>query len=398
MDSAGRNFSNAFTKEVIGKLQTSFTGNELNNILLKYGFSPGSPYTLEVRVVSSYGNNNEKITSNVMNVTATAFSEPSTLTSTATTVSGAVATASQTAATLNWTKSFSSYNGAVTYSIEYDSATKNFASPQEIAAGASVFTKDLTQKNINDAALSEGVTAGTAGKLEFRIKAMTAVGAIAYSNVVGITVNTYVPQINYDFPQALWVAGNYQGWDPASAPKIVDPAATGTAGANYEGYINFNNSSPEFKLVKGNNWGAGDYGSAAPGQLSNGGNNITLTEGEGVYLFKADTEAMTWSATKINTWGIIGSATPDGWNSSTPMTLNPDGTYTITTALTGGNELKFRANNDWAINLGDNKSNGGPDNNPEYNGDNIAIADSGNYQITLDLTSAGNYKYTIKKL
>lgn len=105
---------------------------------------------------------------------------------------------------------------------------------------------------------------------------------------------------------------------------------------------------------------------------------------------------MTWSATKITTWGIIGSATPKGWDASTPMTLNPNGTYSITAELTGGNELKFRANDDCAINFGDNKSNG-PDNVPDYNGDNIAIETSGSYLITLDLTLAGNYSYKITR-
>lgn len=397
IDSAGRNFTKAITKEVKGDLQATFTANELNNILLGYGFALGTPYKLDFRVISSYPNNNERITSNVVNVSLTAFSEPSTLTSSASTVTGTVATALQTALTFNWTQSFKSYSGAVTYTIEYDSATKNFASPQEIAAGTSVFSKALTYKNINEAAISEGIPAGNSGKLEFRIKAMTALGAVVYSNVLGVTVNSYIPLIDYQFPKALWVAGNFQGWSPSSAPKIVDPSATGTTGTNYEGYINFTDANPEFKLVKGPDWPFGDFGSgAAAGQLGSVG-NLKLTTGAGVYLFKANTDAMTWSAVKINSWGIIGSATPNGWDASTPMTLNSNGTYSITVALTGGNELKFRANDSWDINFGDNK-NGGLDGIPDYGGDNIAIATSGNYLVTLNLTSAGNYTYTIKKV
>lgn len=398
IDSAGRNFSKAVTRELKGTRQVSFTGNELNNMLLNFGFAIGSPVTLNARVISSYANNNEMYNSNVLNVSITGFSEPSVLTSSATTVTGTLATASQTAVTFNWTPSFASYSGVVTYSLQFDSANKNFSSPQEIAVGATMYTKQLTQKEINEAAISEGITAGATGKLDYRVKAVTALGAIVYSNVIPITVNTYIPLINYQFPKALWVAGNFQNWDPGSAPKIVDPAATGTTGNNYEGYINFNNASPEFKLVKGNNWGAGDFGDAGGGKLSNGGNNLKLTQGAGMYLLKANTQAMTWSAIKINTWGIIGDATPGGWGSSTPMTLNANGTYTLTANLVGGKELKFRANDDWGINLGDNKAGGGPDGIPEYNGDNIAIAASGSYLITLDLSSGGNYKYTLKKL
>lgn len=398
IDTAGRNFSKAVSRELKGNRQLSFTGNELNNMLLNFGFAVGTPITLNARVISSYANNNELYNSNVVNVSLTGFSEPSVLTSSTGTITGTLATASQTAVTFNWTPSFKSYSGVVTYSLQIDSTNKNFSSPQEIAIGTTTYTKQLTQKDVNEAAISEGITAGASGKLDFRIKAVTALGAIVYSNVTPITVNTYVPLINYQFPKALWVAGNYQNWDPASAPKIVDPAATGTAGTGYEGYINFNNANPEFKLVKGNDWGAGDFGDAGGGKLSNGGNNIKLTQGAGVYLMKANTQAMTWSATKITTWGIIGDATPGGWGASTPMTLNSNGTYSITANLEGGKELKFRANDDWAINFGDNKSGGGPDNIPDYGGDNIAISTSGSYLITLDLSAGGNYKYTVRKL
>jgi hypothetical protein len=51
--------------------------------------------------------------------------------------------------------------------------------------------------------------------------------------------------------------------------------------------------------------------------------------------------------------------------------------------------MKFRANNDWAVNLGDNDAN----RSLEYGGANIAVAESGNYTIELNL---GNAVYTYK--
>jgi hypothetical protein len=55
-------------------------------------------------------------------------------------------------------------------------------------------------------------------------------------------------------------------------------------------------------------------------------------------------------------------------------------------------EMKFRANNDWAVNLGDNDAN----RSLEYGGANIAVAESGNYTIELNLGSAV-YTYKLTK-
>lgn len=83
------------------------------------------------------------------------------------------------------------------------------------------------------------------------------------------------------------------------------------------------------------------------------------------------------------------SATPDGWNSDQDMTYDAtENKWTITLSLIGG-EMKFRANDDWAINFGDDGGNA----SLEYNGANIAIASYGNYTITLHLHEAGKYTY-----
>ena len=73
IDSTGRNFSKATKIEVIGNHQTHLPAASLNAMLLNYGFSLGTPYALDVRVVSSYSNNNEQYTSNVAKITVTPF-------------------------------------------------------------------------------------------------------------------------------------------------------------------------------------------------------------------------------------------------------------------------------------------------------------------------------------
>lgn len=76
MDTAGRNFAKASRREVIGKLTDSITGRELNNILLSYGYAFGVPVDMDLRVISSYGNNNEKLTSNTVRIKMTPYKIP----------------------------------------------------------------------------------------------------------------------------------------------------------------------------------------------------------------------------------------------------------------------------------------------------------------------------------
>jgi hypothetical protein len=76
LDSAGRNFSQAISREVIGNREYSFTAKDLNNILLGWGFEFGRQYSLEARLISSYGNNNERLTSNTLPLRATPYKIP----------------------------------------------------------------------------------------------------------------------------------------------------------------------------------------------------------------------------------------------------------------------------------------------------------------------------------
>ncbi|GEO09698.1 SusE domain-containing protein [Segetibacter aerophilus] len=76
IDSSGKNFTKAFTKEVIGSLTTSFTGKELNTILLGYGYPFSVPVAMDVRVTSSYSNNNESRTSSSVKVMMTPYKVP----------------------------------------------------------------------------------------------------------------------------------------------------------------------------------------------------------------------------------------------------------------------------------------------------------------------------------
>ena len=315
IDSTGRNFAKSVTKEVVGKLNASFTGKELNAILLDYGFTLGTPYTLDVRVTSSYGNNNERLTSNIVKIQVTPYSDPSVLTSSATSVSGTLVNAGVKSLTFSWTRSFTGYSGAVTYSLQYDSAGKNFTSPHETALGVSLYTRDMTQGEINQTALDESVPGGTPGLIEYRVKAVTALGATAYSNKVSVTISTYIPLLRFYMPGSYQTStGNGTDWTPGDAPQFVRDLRTTNSQLNRLYYLYlYLPANSEFKITPARDWNT-SYGiGATAGTLtSNNGGNLKVTAA-GNYRISIDVVNMKYDI-RQGRMGVVGDATGAGWN------------------------------------------------------------------------------------
>lgn len=76
IDSAGRNFSKATSREVIGEKSLSILGKDLNAMLLSYGFEFGKTYSMEARLISSYGNNNDRQISTTVPIKMTPYKVP----------------------------------------------------------------------------------------------------------------------------------------------------------------------------------------------------------------------------------------------------------------------------------------------------------------------------------
>ena len=88
-------------------------------------------------------------------------------------------------------------------------------------------------------------------------------------------------------------------------------------------------------------------------------------------------------------WGIIGSATVTGWDSDTNLDYSlSTKTYSITMNMVVG-EFKFRLDDGWSTNFGDDGNNLTLD----PNGSNIPITVAGSYKITADF-NAKTYKVT----
>ena len=151
----------------------------------------------------------------------------------------------------------------------------------------------------------------------------------------------------------LYVPGAYQGWDAGNTETSLSSINSNRI---YEGYKYFpeDNSPFIFTRVPSFSLSLGDNG--GDGTLEMNGDTIRVPEA-GLYRIEADLNNNTYTLEKTS-WGLIGSATEGGWDVDTDMTWNAElEAMEAFVDLTAG-ELKFRANDDWAINLGDNEGDG----------------------------------------
>ncbi|HOY51710.1 MAG TPA: RagB/SusD family nutrient uptake outer membrane protein, partial [Prolixibacteraceae bacterium] len=166
----------------------------------------------------------------------------------------------------------------------------------------------------------------------------------------------------------IYVPGGYQSgsgysagdWSPGDAPQL----ASVSSDDKYEGYIYFA-ADAEFKFTAGPSWDLNWGDDGANGTLEQNGANLKATAG--YYKINVDLNTMTYSLVKTD-WGLIGDATPGGWDTDTNMEYDPVTKMWKLIVELGSGGYKFRANDGWDINLGDT----GADGILEYGGDNIA--------------------------
>ncbi|HYW35062.1 MAG TPA: SusE domain-containing protein [Balneolaceae bacterium] len=296
--------------------------------------------------------------------------------------------ASDTVLSMQWTKPNYGVSTAINYSVQMDTSSA-FSNPIELGSSHKT-TFSMTEGELNSKLLSAGMAGGVKTSIQVRVLASVSDSIQQQvSDPVSISVTPYSV---CKYCPDIYVPGSYQSasgygsdWTPGDAPAL----ATTTGLDQYEGYIYFKNPNSQFKITAdqswSTNWGAGSKNNT----LDPSGGNLTMANA-GYYKVNVDLNALTYSVTKT-TWSVIGDAVK-GWNTDVEMTFNPSKkTWTVTTDLTQGG-LKFRANDSWDINYGDN----GGDGTLESGGSNINISQAGNYTITLNL-STHPYTYSLTK-
>ena len=107
-----------------------------------------------------------------------------------------------------------------------------------------------------------------------------------------------------------------------------------------------------------------------------------------VNQFSVDIDALNIALGTQSDWGLVGNATPNSWDGpDLEMYETGSNQYAIYADLTAG-EMKFRYDENWGQNYGDN----GADGTLEAGGSNIVIPSAGTYYVTMDLN---NSTYTI---
>jgi len=304
-----------------------------------------------------------------------------------------VATPADTAniLTISWSKANFGVQGVNTYFIQVDSAGSNFKKYFTLATVNSSTSYSLSIGSLNSQLLGNlGLASNAATSLDLRVGVALYGKDTTYSKSVKIALTTYQLLLN---PAAkLWLPGSYEGYNPAAAPYIYEQ----TPGA-YEGYATFS-AAGNFKFTSAPDYNHINYGDGGNGTLTTNGNAGGIVyNSAGVYLLDANTTALTYSAQLITDMGVIGPATPGGWNTSTEMTYLGNYKWSITMALIGGNPLKFRADDAWTINYGPANSNDLVGTLQFNNPGSITIPNSANYTITIDMsqTSMNGYTYSI---
>ncbi|MFT3822681.1 MAG: SusE domain-containing protein [Chitinophagaceae bacterium] len=327
--------------------------------------------------------------------------QPNTLSASTSTLVLTSAKENDTVITFKWSAADFGQQPVVSYTLQLASDTSNqWAGAKSFSLGSNVLSYGFVGKGLNNLLNGMGLAPGVANNIIVRIKADVPQFNGAASTMASVYTNVTVPKIT-SYGLSLYVPGDYQGWDPASAPQLAP--VEGRAGL-YEGYVYMAGSGIHyFKYTNAPDWNHTNYGDGGGGVFSTDGAAAGLSVPDGGYYYlTANLNTNTWTATKT-TWGILGDATPGSWNTDTQLSYDATiQVWKVTVNMFQNGSFKFRANNAWALDFGiDNSGKLLYADNPflGYTAglNNLTVPSDGNYTITLDLHVPGKYTYILHK-
>jgi hypothetical protein len=262
----------------------------------------------------------------------------------------------------------------------YQTDSVNYFTVILLKVGEVKFRKDDDWAvNWGDTAFPEGIATQNGPNIpienagKYRVDFNKETGAYKFSEVIDFT--------------GIGVIGSATagGWD--------DETPLARDGGNpevWKGVVTLKEGELKFRANNGwaINWGGASF--PAGEGVSNGPNIAVLADEAGEYQVSFNTKTLAYKFLLIGNYrsvGIIGDATPGGWDNETGM-LQDTGDKSIwrLRAKLKDGEAKFRADNDWAVNWGGADFPGGI---ATQDGPNIPIT-AGDYKITFNSTT-GEY-------
>ncbi|WP_373495031.1 SusE domain-containing protein [Aquiflexum sp.] len=276
------------------------------------------------------------------------------------------------------------FPAAVIYTVQLVESGASFDNAVDIGNSNSN-SVGITQANLNQRLIARGFVPDEATQVEIRVRAFLGPTIDPlYSERLTMLVTPFTEELTF---ARMYVPGDYQGWDPSNENTVIYSVRNNDI---YEGFVHILGGSGAFKVNEEPNWDI-NYG-GANGFLERNGPDLRITQPFGTFQLIVDLNTLTYSIGTRRKWGIIGDATPLGWDADTPMGFDAaNNVLTITLDLVAGS-FKFRAE-DWAHNFGDDGLNGVL----EANGANIPIPEAGNYTITMDWKVPGEISYEVIK-
>lgn len=258
-----------------------------------------------------------------------------------------------------------------TYEVEIDSAGQSFDTPVIVGSTNGTTQLAVTNNVLNTALIALGATPEVSASFDVRIKAYVGT-EVMYSNSVEISVTPYQGIIPI---QQLYILGTATefGYDNNADNTPLFRDASNQFLFHYTGYF----SAGELKLISTKGSWQPQYGGAGGVLAVNDGTGsdpaAIVVPAAGYYTFTVNIEENTYSlenfddaaAPIYSTIGIIGAATPTGWDADTDLVNTPGNTHiwhiSAMTLTTEG--AKFREGDAWTNSWGDANFPAGKGNN-----------------------------------
>jgi hypothetical protein len=283
--------------------------------------------------------------------------------------------------TVSWTKPNFGYEAAAEYNILFSLADVEDSPIESVSAG-SALEKEFMTEDLNKVLSNLGAEPGTATNLDVMVDIILSRQYSKATESTSLTATAYSGVLDLTTPWGVVGSATPNGWGDGPDTPFYKTAEAGV----HVAYINM--IVGEWKIRKDNDW-ALNYGSDNnDGTLQQDGKNIPVTE-DGSYKITFDENNLTYTIEKYS-WGLVGSATPGGWDGpDVPLMYDScSDTWRAVVKLNDG-EWKIRQNNDWAVNYGSD----GADGNLQAGGGNIPVT-LGYYEVIVDFN---NLTYSIEK-